>query len=152
MVLAASRGALPLDHLYIAPHAPTFATPADGDLTEVAELEPVMRGLWAGTRAVMELGDAMFPALPAYTPDAGGPAISADTASGGEMPLISGIDDWFAMVTRLRMVMEDPRQLLSGAVSDFAAQLLVANADDPAVMTVPGLDKEPYPQVFGEVK
>lgn len=50
------------------------------------------------------------------------------------------------MITWLRMVM-DPRQLLSGAVTDFAAPLLAANGDRPADLLVPGLDGGPYPEL-----
>ncbi len=41
--------------------------------------------------------------------------------------------------------MEDPRQLLSGAVTDYVSSELVRHANDPAAVTVPGLDGEPYP-------
>lgn len=151
IVLAASRGVLPLDRLYMAPHAPVFRTPVDGDLGEVAALEPVMRALWSGTRATVELGASMFDGHPAFSP--GDPDASGDTlvrrgadAMVTEMPAIRSADDWFTLVTRLRLVMEDPRQLLSGAVSDYAAQQLVAHANDPLAITVPGLDGEPYPE------
>ena len=40
----------------------------------------------------------------------------------GELPAIAGPDDWFAMTSRLRVVLEDPRQLLSGAVTDYAGR------------------------------
>jgi hypothetical protein len=107
--------------------------------------------LWAGTRAVAELGDRMFAGFPAFSPDQGGSAVvDASTTAVGEMPAISGTGDWLAMVTRLRMVMEDPRQLLSGAVSDFAARLLAENGNRPADLFVPGLDGEPYPEVAAE--
>ncbi|MET9556602.1 DUF5624 domain-containing protein [Streptomyces sp. NPDC006645] len=162
IVLAASRAELPLDRLYMAPHAPVFRTPVDGDLSEVAALEPVMRALWSGTRATVELGSSMFDGYPAFSP--GGPGASggsgdalvrhgtdgADGSDGSatvaEMPAIRSADDWFTLVTRLRLVMEDPRQLLSGAVSDYAAQQLVAHANDPLAIVVPGLDGEPYPE------
>jgi hypothetical protein len=51
------------------------------------------------------------------------------------------------MTTRLRVVLEDPRQLLSGAVTDYASKQLVDNANRPSAVTVPGLDGEPYPAV-----
>jgi hypothetical protein len=44
------------------------------------------------------------------------------------------------------VVMEDPTQLLSGAVTDYASSELVAHANDPSAVTVPGLDGEPYPR------
>jgi hypothetical protein len=43
------------------------------------------------------------------------------------------------------MVLEDPRQLLSGAVTDFAVDQLVANDNDPARVIVPGLTGVDYP-------
>jgi hypothetical protein len=148
IVLAASRGKLPLDRLYIAPHAPVFATPVDGDLSEVAALEPRMRALWAATRATVGLGAAMFEGYPAFNPGlSDGPAFDDSTAEIGEMPRVRSAQDWYAMTTRLRLVLEDSRQLLSGAVSDFAAQQLIAHDNDPAAITVPGLDGEPYPRL-----
>ncbi|MFC8828611.1 DUF5624 domain-containing protein [Streptomyces sp. NPDC057137] len=152
IVLAASRRELPLDRLYMAPHAPVFRTPVDGDLSEVAALEPVMRALWSGTRATVELGASMFDGYPAFSPGDYGDygererRTSDETATVTEMPPIRSADDWFTLVTRLRLVMEDPRQLLSGAVSDYAAQQLVAHDNDPLAITVPGLDGEPYPE------
>ncbi|HEX4443733.1 MAG TPA: DUF5624 domain-containing protein [Galbitalea sp.] len=148
ILLVAARGALPLDRLLIAPHAPVFDTPQDGDLSGVVALEPALRGLWAGTHAVMDIGAQMFEGYPAFSPDEGG-AVELDdqTITVGDMPAIRSPEDWFSMVTRLRLVMEDPRQLLSGAVSDFAAAQLVAGDNDPRSVIVPGLDGEPYPEV-----
>jgi Domain of unknown function (DUF5624) len=148
IILSASRGALPLDRLLIAPHAPVFETPKNGDLGEVIALEPALRGLWAGTHAVMDIGAEMFEGYPAFAPDQGGDIqIDSDTRTIGDMPAVKSADDWFAMITRLRLVMEDPRQLLSGAVSDVAAAQLASNGNDPGSVIVPGLDREPYPAI-----
>jgi hypothetical protein len=43
-------------------------------------------------------------------------------------------------------VLEDPRQLLSGAVTDVAAAQLVEHANKPDAVRVPGLDGEAYPR------
>jgi hypothetical protein len=43
--------------------------------------------------------------------------------------------------------MEDPRQLLSGAVTDYASRMLVEHDNDPLAIAVPGLDGEPYPAI-----
>jgi hypothetical protein len=156
-ILAASRHKLPLNRLYIAPHAKVFATPVDGDLTEVMALEPAMRELWAGTRATVKLGASMFDGYPAFSPGDDGPdqllgqdsGLGQDSESFGsvitERPRIRSADDWFTLVTRLRLVMEDPRQLLSGAVTDYAAEQLIAHDNNPSAVTVPGLDGERYP-------
>lgn len=147
MILGASGYALPMERMYLAPHAPTFATPLNGDLTEVAALEQPLRQLWNNLRATVELGELMFAGHPAYAPgrldipDVSDPSVTAIS----EMPVIHGPDDWRSMVTRLRMVLEDPRQLLSGCVTDYAVRQLVDAGNDPAKVVVPGLDGVTYP-------
>jgi hypothetical protein len=49
------------------------------------------------------------------------------------------------MTTRLRLVIEDPRQLLSGCVTDYAVEQLRLNGNHPATVVVPGLDRYAYP-------
>lgn len=146
-ILGASAGRLPLERMYLAPHAPTFATPADGDLAEVIALEDRLRGIWCGTRATVELGAVMFDGYPRYTP-AGVhfPDVSDPTVTEvSEMPVIHSAEDMRAMVTRLRVVLEDPRQLLSSCVTDFAVASLAAVGNDPARVVVPGLTGVHYP-------
>lgn len=147
IIRATARGKLPLQNLYIAPHAATFPTPSDGDLSQVRKMEQPMRQLWAGTRSVIDLADQMFPDYPAFSPEGAAETLptNSDAETVSEMPPISGPDDWKAMVTRLRVVMEDPRRLLSDAVTDYAAAQMVSSANDPARIVVPGLDSEPYP-------
>ncbi|HEX4359215.1 MAG TPA: DUF5624 domain-containing protein [Pseudonocardia sp.] len=146
MVLGASRQRLPLERLYMAPHAPVFGTPVNGDLSEVKALEPALRGLWNGVWATVELGAVMFDGYPGFTPGgADQPDLDTGLTEVAEMPLIHSADDMLAMVTRLRVVLEDPRQLLSGCVVDFAVEQLAANNNDPAAVTVPGLDGVDYP-------
>jgi hypothetical protein len=88
-------------------------------------------------------GYPRFAALPAE-PIIIGPS----TTSVHAKPGLKGPGDWLALVTRLRVVMEDPTQLLSGAVTDYASSELVAHANDPSAVTVPGLDGEPYPRLI----
>jgi hypothetical protein len=88
----------------------------------------------------------MFDAYPRFRPRPSlNGSIGPDTSWVHEKPAVQGPDDWFALTTRLRVVMEDPRQLLSGAVTDYASRQLVENANEPLAVTVPGLDGEPYP-------
>jgi hypothetical protein len=47
-------------------------------------------------------------------------------------------------------VLEDPRQLLSSCVTDFAVAQLVQHGNDPTNVTVPGLDNIDYPTVEGD--
>lgn len=73
------------------------------------------------------------------------PTLDDHTTELSEMPQIAGPDDMRAMTTRLRLVMEDPRQLLSGAVTDYAAEQLRMNGNNPQTVVVPGLDHYSYP-------
>jgi hypothetical protein len=150
VVRAVSRGRLDPDRVFIAPHAPVFPpyNPAEEDTSPAKALELGYRRLWAGLRATSELAGGMFDGYPRFAaPFAERVTIGPDTASVSAKPALKGPDDWFALVTRLRVVMEDPTQLLSGAVTDYASSELVAHANDPSAVTVPGLDGEPYPHI-----
>ncbi len=146
MILGASRHRLPLERLYLAPHGPDFQVAKLPDLAALRAFEAPMRQLWTRTRTVSELGPLMYDGYPRFEPGAvARPVIDRTTASVGEMPAISGPDDWFALNTRLRVVLEDPRQLLSGCVTDYAVECLQAHGNDPTRVKVPGLDGTAYP-------
>jgi hypothetical protein len=88
----------------------------------------------------------MFEGYPRFEARPAGLArVDADSVSVPEKPALAGPDDWLGLNTRMRVVMEDPRQLLSGAVTDYASLQLVRSNNDPSAVTVPGLDGEPYP-------
>jgi hypothetical protein len=90
----------------------------------------------------------MFEGYPRFAPPSAEPVtIGPGTASVHAKPALTGPSVWLALVTRLRVVMEDPTQLLSGAVTDYASSELVAHANNPSAVTVPGLDGEPYPRL-----
>jgi len=146
MILAASRHKLSLDRLYIAPHGPSFQVSQLPDLAAVAAFEAPFRQIWSHTRTVSELGPLMYEGYPRFEPaSAMRPTLAPDTQSVGEMPEIAGPEDWRAFNTRLRVVLEDPRQLLSGCVTDYAVDQLQAHGNDPSQVTVPGLDGTAYP-------
>lgn len=146
MILGASRHKLSLDRLFIAPHAPTLPPDAASDIAAVRAFETPMRQLWAHTRAVSELGALMYEGYPRYEPQSTTrPVLNPDTQAVAEMPAIAGPDDWRALNTRLRVVLEDPRQLLSGCVTDYAVEQLQAHGNDPSRVAVPGLDGTTYP-------
>jgi hypothetical protein len=147
VIHAVSRDRLPGHRLLIAPHAPVFPAFDGIDVGPVAALEGGYRRLAASLLATSELGEQMFHGYPRFMPAAEGElTITADSISVSEKPAIQGPDDWFAMTTRLRVLMEDPRQLLSGAVTDYATRQLIENANDPSAVVVPGLDGESYPE------
>jgi Domain of unknown function (DUF5624) len=150
VVRAVSRGRLPPERVFIAPHAPVFPPydPVAKDSSAAGALEGGYRSLWAGLRATSGLAAGMFEGYPRFAPLSAEPVtIGPGTASVHVKPALTGPGDWLALVTRLRVVMEDPTQLLSGAVTDYASSELVARANDPSAVTVPGLDGEPYPRL-----
>jgi hypothetical protein len=148
MILGASGHRLPRERMYIAPHAPGASLPPGSDAGAAAALEQPMRDLWAYTRAISEIGPLMFPDAPAYAAAAASPPeITAGTMTLSDMPRIKGPDDWAALTARLRLVMEDPRQLLSGCVTDYAMEQLMRHGNDPKKVTVPGLDGCTYDRI-----
>ena len=150
VIQAAARGRLPAGRLLIAPHAPVFPMYDGTSLQQVADLEQGFRQLWAHTIATSELGALMFDGYAAFESAARRGAVATPgTPSVSEMPSVASPQDWFALTTRLRVVLEDPRQLLSGAVTDYASQQLVDHSNEPSAVTVPGLDGEPYPALPG---
>lgn len=151
VVRAVSRGRLAPERVFIAPHAPVFPPydPVAKDSSAARALEAGYRGLWAGLRATSSLAAGMFEGYPRFTALPAEPIIiGPGTTSVHAKPALKGPGDWLALVTRLRVVMEDPTQLLSGAVTDYASSELVAYANDPSAVTVPGLDGEPYPRLI----
>ena len=149
VIAASSRGRLPARHLVIAPHAPVFSMFDGTNVAEASALEYEYRLLWSRTIATCDLGELMFSGYPRFEPHAPNRrSLTPDTSSVEAMPAIGSPSDWFAMITRLRVVLEDPRQLLSGAVTDYASRLLIDADNDPRAVTVPGLDAEPYAELF----
>jgi Domain of unknown function (DUF5624) len=141
----AARGRLPVGNLLIAPHAPVF----DGaDAAQIAASEERYRQLYTGLTAVADLGPVMFDGYPRFQPRPRDESpLDPRWESVSEMPVINSPGDWHAMTTRLRLVLEDPKQLLSSAVTDYASRQLIHHDNMPAAVTVPGLDGESYPSV-----
>lgn len=149
MIHGASRYRLPLERLYIAPHAPPFNVSRPIDLEQIRAQEQPMRKLWWYTRAMSDLGPMMYQGYPKYAPrKSAGIVLDENTAEVSDMPSIGGPDDWRAFNTRLRVILEDPRQLLAGAVVDYVADLLQGNGNQPERLVVPGLDNVDYPKYF----
>jgi hypothetical protein len=146
IILGAANRKLPLERMYIAPHARSFTVKDPDDLDAVRAFEEPLRSVWLYTRAISNLAPTMFAGYPRYAPGSyEPPVIGQDTRELAEMPRILGPDDMLTMTTRLRLVIEDPRQLLSGCVTDYAVEQLRLNGNDPARVVVPGLDRYAYP-------
>lgn len=149
MISGASRHKIGLERIYIAPHAPPFDVARPIDLQAIRSLEGGMRKLWWYTRAMSDLGPMMYEGYPKFVPSKNSrPKLQPDTAEVGEMPQIEGPDDWRAFNTRMRVIMEDPRQLLAGCVIDYAVDQLQAHGNRPEDVVVPGLDGTAYPKHF----
>lgn len=148
VIRAVSRQRLPPERLLIAPHAPVFPAFDGSNLDAVEALEADYRAMFSTLAAISALGRRMFDRYPAYRPwSSESQHVGPGSEWVHEKPAIRGPTDWFALTTRLRVVLEDPRQLLSGAVTDYASQQLVDNRNDPLAVTVPGLDGEHYPEL-----
>ncbi|MEH2470917.1 hypothetical protein V1281_007895 [Nitrobacteraceae bacterium AZCC 2161] len=146
LILGASNQKLSLERMYIAPHAKSFTVKDPSDLDAVRAVEQPLRSLWFYTRAISNLAPTMFEGYPRYAPGSYvPPVIGKDTKELSEMPRIFGPDDMLTMTTRLRLVIEDPRQLLSGCVTDYAVEQLRLNGNNPFTVVVPGLDRYAYP-------
>ena len=147
-IIGCSNYRLALDRIYIAPHAPSISISSPVDIEAVRAFEEPMRQLWAYTRTMSDLGPLMFDGYPRYWPaGAEQTVMTADTTEVSEMPAIESPTDWRALTTRLRVVLEDPRQLLSGCVTDYAVKQLSEQDNDPARVVVPGLDGVTYPSL-----
>ncbi|KRE23365.1 DUF5624 domain-containing protein [Agromyces sp. Soil535] len=143
-----SGGRLSVDRIFVAPTMPGFETPRDGDLSEVVAAEEPIRWQLARVMSSAELAPIMYDGYPRFAePGLYGPDLHVGASSVTEMPRIHGPDDWLTMFTRLRLTLEDPRQLLAAGVTDFVAEQLLEAGNDPMAVTVPGLDGEPYPPV-----
>lgn len=131
-----SGGALPSDHVFVAPHAPSFVAAELPDASGMAELERSYRGIWLNTRASIDVARRLFPAQQAWR---------FDISPAEAMPPIRGVDDREASKARLRRIMEDPTQLLSNCVADYIVDSLHANGNDPRKVEIPGFTNIDYP-------
>ncbi|KIX97186.1 uncharacterized protein Z520_07300 [Fonsecaea multimorphosa CBS 102226] len=143
-IIQCSNLDLPVNRIYIAPHGPDIA-PGASEARKLEQHEEAFRSLWNRIYATVGLGEIMFAGYPRYTPQLScRPTVTETTTEVSEMPQIRGPDDWLTMTTRLRIVLEDPRQLLSGCVTDYAAEQLRQCDNDLQKVIIPGLDSYDY--------
>ena len=141
----ASGQRLPPERLLIAPHAPSFVLADIGDPAQYAALDARFREIWLNTYASVEIARLIFPGYPACRQHAGAAAPLAEGATeGGEMPALRTPDDRYAAVTRLRVVMEDPSQLLSNAVAQYIIDELARHDNRPSEVVIPGFTGVDY--------
>ena len=142
----ASSKTLTPEHLLISPHAPSLNLEMIKGGADLRDLEKAYRTLWCKTRVTAEIGGRMFAGFPAFEPDIGqAPVITDPSQKLSNMPRLKHPNDRFTAISRLRLVMEDPRQLLSNSVAEYIIDEL-SDADlDPARITIPCFTQTTYP-------
>jgi hypothetical protein len=145
MLLGASGDKLPLERILIAPHAPSFVLNELAGIEALRSLEQTYRSIWFSIQATRDLADPMFHEYARFQPQTGlAPSVTTSTLTVSELPAIRSNDDWLSLVTRLRVVLEDPRQLLSNCVADYAVAQLRAQGNRPDQVSIPGLSGVSY--------
>jgi len=88
----------------------------------------------------------MFAGFPSFSAGVDEPpVIDANTQTLSAMPRLRTPDDRFTAITRLRFVMEDPRQLLSNSVAHYVIDQLCENGYRPELVVIPGFTNVAYP-------
>jgi hypothetical protein len=143
----ASNEQLAPERVYIAPHAPSLVLSDLHDQARCQRLSGEYRAIWINTRASVDLAGRMFDGFPAYegSRSAAQSPIEPGSLSVSEMPPLRSPDDRFTAIARLRMVMEDPRQLLANSVASYIVDQLCAHGNDPAKVFIPGFSDVRYP-------
>src|ERR1700720_3802472 len=114
---------------------------------QLRKLSAEFREIWNGTRATVELARSMFEGFPAFETSVR-PAPTVDAAGRmviSEMPRLRSPDDRFTAITRLRLVMEDPQQLLANSVASYMIDQLSEHGNRPAEVFIPGFTNVAYP-------
>lgn len=143
----ASQQKLPPERLYIAPHAPGLVLSDLADEAGRTAVEAQFRQIWFSSRASVEVGRLMFADYPAYQPPINGaPFVDATTQTISELPAVRSPDDRRAIITRLRLVMEDPGQQLANAAAQYIIDELCAVDNHPEKVVIPGFTNTTYPR------
>src|SRR6202166_2637456 len=135
------------ERVYIAPHAPSFVLADMHDDEQLRKLNVEFRQIWTSTRATVELARSMFDGFPAFETSLR-PAATVDAAGRmiiSEMPPLRSPDDRFTAITRLRLVMEDPGQLLAESGASYIIDHLSEHGNRPAEVFIPGFTNVAYP-------
>jgi hypothetical protein len=117
----ASNRRLSPERAFIAPHAPSFVVSDIKDDAHLHRLSAEFRDIWTNTRASIELARSMFEGYPTYDGSAVAVPTELDVGSRSldEMPVLRSPDDRHTAIARLRLVVEDPRQLLANSVASL---------------------------------
>jgi hypothetical protein len=141
----ASNERLVAERVLIAPFAPSFVADEIAGVQDATGLEARYRLLWNRTRASTDLAREMFAGYPAYrsgVPVA--PTVDEHTTTVDGMPALRSLGDRHGLITRLRIVMEDPGQMVSNAAAHYVIDQLIAAGNDSAGVFIPGFTNLDY--------
>jgi hypothetical protein len=141
LIQRASRDTFDRQRLYIAPHAPPIDVAAASDPARAADLESQFRSLWFNLRAGVEMGSKLFEGYPTHSRPGSAPASHPD---GGSVKPAAKHPDRSALISQLRLVLEDPAQLLSNVAAEYVIDQLAAADNDPARVFIAGFSDVDY--------
>lgn len=131
LILRASQNTFDRQRLYIAPHAPAIDVAAASDPARAAELETQFRNLWFNLRVGVEMGSKLFDGDP------------VDFRFGSLAAPVTH-PDRSDLIARLRLVLEDPTQLLSNVAAKYVLDQLADNDNDPTRVFIAGFSDVDY--------
>jgi hypothetical protein len=148
LIWMASGQRLSAERLYIAPHAPSLVLADIQHGEQLQKLSVEFRQIWNNTRASVEMARAMFEGFPSFEMAMRAPPTIPLTATSvlHEMPSLRSPDDRFTAIARLRVVMEDPGQLLANSVASYIVDQLCACDNRPGEVVIPGFSNVNYPK------
>jgi hypothetical protein len=148
LIWRASGQQLSAERLYIAPHAPSLILADIQHEEQLRKLSVEFRELWNNTRASVEMARTMFDGFPAFEMAMRTPPTIPLTATSvlHELPSLRSPDDRFTAIARLRVVMEDPGQLLANSVASYVVDQLCACDNRPGDVVIPGFTNVSYPK------
>ncbi len=145
LLARAAKGRLSPERLYIMPHAPDLSPRIDSSDEPWGQMEGLYRTLWFNAHVNVELAGRMFEGHPPYRfKPPRGETVDRRTDVIHELPVVTSAEDVFGLVSRLRFVLEDPRQLISNCVADLMIDQLCANDCQPENVRIPGFSDVAY--------
>jgi hypothetical protein len=131
-----------------APHAPSLDLAAATDSARWPGLEAQFRTIWFNTRASTDMAARLFDGYPRFVPAADVPLyVSPQARQVDRLPAVRTVDDRFALIARLRFVLEDPLQLASNAAADYVIDQLAEHGNQPSKVFIAGFTDVDYTAV-----
>ncbi|MDB6091593.1 MAG: hypothetical protein JWN85_4377 [Gammaproteobacteria bacterium] len=148
LIERASQGRFSKERLYIAPHAPSLDLAAAADPARWPGLEAQFRTLWFNTRTTTDMAACLFEGYPRFVPAAAVPLyVSPQMSEVDRLPKVRTVEDRFALIARMRFVLEDPLQLASNSVADYVIDQLAEHGNDPSKVFIAGFTDIDYAAV-----